>query len=112
MEAAQNLSKNLKALRTLRGYSLARCAMLTGVSKSTLHEIEQGQTPRLDTVEQIARAFGLPVTALLSDTLSSVRPLQSGCAPQGAECGRTWTREDLETLLLLCRKIALLFRPD
>lgn len=86
--------------------------MLTGVSKSTLHEIEQGQTPRLDTVEQIARAFEIPVTALLSDPLSPIRPPLPDCVPQGAEWGHTWTREDLETLLLLCRKIALLFRPD
>ena len=109
MEAAQNLSKNLKALRTLRGYSLARCSMVTGVSKSTLHGIEHGQTPRLDTVEQIARSLGVPVTSLLSDPLSPCRPALSASGPQQPDWGCAWTREDLEALFRLCRQIALLF---
>ena len=58
---------NLKRLRTRRGYSLERLAKLSGVSRAMLSQIELGRSvPTINVVFKVARAFGVPFSALLA----------------------------------------------
>ncbi len=45
--------------------TLEALAKVTGISKTTLNDIENGKTiPRLDTLEQIAKALNMRITDL------------------------------------------------
>lgn len=69
MGAAAQLSINLRRLRAAKGLSINRFAHLIGISRSTLHEIEQGHAPNLETVDCIARHLNLHPAFLISDSL-------------------------------------------
>ncbi|WP_437587167.1 helix-turn-helix domain-containing protein [Sorangium sp. So ce1000] len=59
---------NLRRLRTKRGLSLERLAKASGVSRAMLSQIELGQsTPTINVLWKIARALGVPFSALISD---------------------------------------------
>ena len=59
---------NLRRLRTKRGLSLERLAHASGVSRAMLGQIELGRsTPTINVVWKIARALGLPFSALITD---------------------------------------------
>ncbi|MEI8057021.1 MAG: XRE family transcriptional regulator [Actinomycetes bacterium] len=58
------LATQLRELRTRRGWSLARLADETGMSKGMLSKIENGQTtPSLSTLVRLATALDAPITA-------------------------------------------------
>jgi transcriptional regulator with XRE-family HTH domain len=62
------LGANLRRLRMRRGLSLERLARASGVSRAMLGQIELGQsTPTINIVWKIARALGVPFSALISD---------------------------------------------
>lgn len=69
MESASNLSKNLKAFRSLEDKAQSDFAKEIGISKSTLQQIEQGKSPNLATIYCIAEHLGVPASALISDAL-------------------------------------------
>lgn len=59
---------NLRRLRTTRGLSLERLAQLSGVSRAMLGQIELGQsTPTINVLWKIARALGVPFSALITE---------------------------------------------
>jgi transcriptional regulator with XRE-family HTH domain len=61
------LGANLRRLRIRRGLSLERLAKASGVSRAMLGQIELGQsTPTINVVWKIARALGVPFSALIS----------------------------------------------
>jgi len=58
---------NLRRIRAERGFSLERLAGLSGVSRAMLGQIELGQsTPTINVLWKVARALGLPFSALIS----------------------------------------------
>lgn len=61
------LGANLRRLRMRRGLSLERLAKASGVSRAMLGQVELGQsTPTINVVWKIARALGVPFSALIS----------------------------------------------
>jgi transcriptional regulator with XRE-family HTH domain len=70
--AAPGVSSNLRRIRTTRGLSLERLAQLSGVSRAMLGQIELGQsTPTINLLWKIARALGVPFSALITDPTAS-----------------------------------------
>lgn len=60
---------NLRRLRARRGLTLDNFAKISGVSRAMLSQIEIGRSvPSINVVFKIARAFGLPFSALLAST--------------------------------------------
>lgn len=58
---------NLKRFRNERGLSLEKLARASGVSRAMLGQIELGQsTPTINVLWKIARALGVPFSALIS----------------------------------------------
>ena len=52
-------------IRIQKGLTLVQLAALTGISKSTLNNIENGKViPRLDQLEKIAKATGTRISDL------------------------------------------------
>lgn len=108
VEAAQILSKNIIAFRTVRSQSQVDFSKEVGIAKSTLQGIEKGHSPNLDTIELIAKGLGVPVTVLLSDSLPSnelaiVAHLIQACAQY-----HRWSREDRQSMLCAACEIARL----
>jgi transcriptional regulator with XRE-family HTH domain len=59
---------NLRRLRTKRGLSLERLSKASGVSRAMLGQVELGKsTPTINVVWKIARALGVPFSALITD---------------------------------------------
>lgn len=56
--------------RTQKGYTLVQLEGITGISKSTLNNIENGKTsPTLSQLESIASAIGVRITDLFDSDL-------------------------------------------
>ncbi|WP_437590493.1 helix-turn-helix domain-containing protein [Sorangium sp. So ce1000] len=67
------VASNLKRFRAERGLSLERLAKASGVSRAMLGQIELGQsTPTINVLWKIARALGVPFSALMSQATSPV----------------------------------------
>ncbi|AUX39208.1 2-hydroxyacid dehydrogenase [Sorangium cellulosum] len=67
------VAMNLKRFRAERGLSLERLAKASGVSRAMLGQIELGQsTPTINVLWKIARALGVPFSALMSQAASPV----------------------------------------
>ncbi|XXY39546.1 XRE family transcriptional regulator [Sorangium sp. So ce260] len=67
------VATNLKRFRAERGLSLERLAKASGVSRAMLGQIELGQsTPTINVLWKIARALGVPFSALMSQASSPV----------------------------------------
>lgn len=63
---------HLKRFRTERGLSLERLSKASGVSRAMLGQIELGQsTPTINVLWKIARALGVPFSALISQQAST-----------------------------------------
>ncbi len=63
---------NLRRLRTKRGLSLERLARASGVSRAMLGQVELGRsTPTINVLWKIARALGLPFSALMTDVVDA-----------------------------------------
>lgn len=57
--------------RTQKGYTLVQLEGITGISKSTLNNIENGKTsPTLSQLESIASALGVQITDLFDSDLN------------------------------------------
>jgi transcriptional regulator with XRE-family HTH domain len=65
-EGARTAGRNVHRLRTSAGLSLAELAATGGISKTTLHGIEQGEgNPTLSTLWALATALGVSLGELL-----------------------------------------------
>jgi transcriptional regulator with XRE-family HTH domain len=63
------VAANLRRLRRRRGLSLDSLAKISGVSRAMLSQIEIGRSvPSINVVFKVARAFGLPFSALLASS--------------------------------------------
>ena len=61
------LAANVRRLREVHGYSLAKLGELSGIAKATLFKVERGRTnPTLDTMVAIAKTFGVPVEDMIA----------------------------------------------
>lgn len=61
------LGRNLRRLRTIRGYSLERFSKLSGVSRGMLGQIETGKSmPTIGVLWKITTALNIPFAQLLS----------------------------------------------
>jgi transcriptional regulator with XRE-family HTH domain len=81
------VAANVRQLRTRRGWSLAEAAAAASIGKSTWAQLETGQAnPSLETMWAIARAFDVPVGALLGEDNRRIRVLRAseGTAIQSA----------------------------
>lgn len=66
-DLAPVVGQNLRRLRTERGLSLEALAKMSSVSRAMLGQIELGHSaPTINVLWKIARALGLPFSALLS----------------------------------------------
>jgi transcriptional regulator with XRE-family HTH domain len=66
-DLAPTVGKNLRELRMQRGLSLERLAKASGVSRAMLGQVELGQSaPTINVLWKIARALGIPFSALIS----------------------------------------------
>ena len=71
-DLAPIVGRNLRRLRTQRGLSLERLAKASGVSRAMLGQIELGQSaPTINVIWKIARALGIPFSALISTMAQS-----------------------------------------
>ncbi|MBL1067182.1 helix-turn-helix domain-containing protein [Streptomyces sp. 7-21] len=74
-QLTQSLARNLKRLRTERGFTLDGLAARAGISRGMIIQIEQARTnPSVGTVVKIGDALGVSVTTLLDyDQTPAVR---------------------------------------
>jgi transcriptional regulator with XRE-family HTH domain len=71
-DLAPTVGKNLKRLRNKRGLSLEKLSKASGVSRAMLGQVELGQSaPTINVLWKIARALGVPFSALLTSTGST-----------------------------------------
>jgi transcriptional regulator with XRE-family HTH domain len=67
-ELSASVGRNLRTLRARSGYSLEQLAQQSGVSRAMLSQIELGRSvPSIKVSFKIARAFGVPFSALLTE---------------------------------------------
>jgi transcriptional regulator with XRE-family HTH domain len=65
-QLTQSLARNLRRLRTERGFTLDALAARAGISRGMLIQIEQARTnPSVGTVVKVADALGVSLTGLL-----------------------------------------------
>jgi len=81
------VSKKLAALRASRSLSLSMLSARTGLSKSTLSEIENGvhANPTKATLNKLADCFGIPVACLIDDRIPVEFLLYMNAPPQYGE---------------------------
>ena len=62
-ECQMSLGNNLKAIRTARGITISQLSSMTGVSRSTITDIEndKGRKPNTVTLEKFAEALNVSV---------------------------------------------------
>ncbi len=83
MTLAQQVGSGLRRERERVGKSLAELAAASGVSKSTLHALEQGEgNPTLSTLWSLATALAVPLGDLLKDRPTAVDVVRAGEGPQ------------------------------
>jgi XRE family transcriptional regulator, regulator of sulfur utilization len=73
-EGAARVGRRVRELRERRGISLSELARRAAVGKATLSGLEAGtRNPTLDTLQAVAAALDLPLTALLSPPPATLR---------------------------------------
>jgi len=68
MSTNQNLAKNVKRLREVKGLSQERLARLADVANNTLIKMETGENknPTLETLKKVAKALEVSVDDLIN----------------------------------------------
>jgi transcriptional regulator with XRE-family HTH domain len=83
MDVADPVGPNLHRLRVAAGLSLAELASAGGISKTTLHGIEQGDgNPTLRTLYALASALGVPLGELLAAPSAQTLVVRAGEGPR------------------------------
>ena len=108
MGSTENLSNNLMAIRRHKGLSQIGFAQQIGISKSTLQALEQGHSPRLDTVEYIAAQLNTTAGALISDALPPGQSSILSALLHHIGHYTLWEPEDQDTLLELSLRLVQL----
>lgn len=76
----QILLSNLNALSEATGYSQTEVARQSGLAQKTVNNLfrslETGTSPKLETIEQLAKAFNITVAELLSPKMIAIEPVQ------------------------------------
>jgi XRE family transcriptional regulator, regulator of sulfur utilization len=73
-EGAAEVGRRVRELRERRGMSLSELARRAAVGKATLSGLEAGtRNPTLDTLQAVATALDLPLTALVSPPPAALR---------------------------------------
>jgi len=64
---SNNISNNLKKIRSKKGYSLEKIARLAGLSLNTIVKVENGvnKNPTIETLTKIAKALEVRVDDLI-----------------------------------------------
>ena len=66
MNLYSEIARRVRVLREARGWSQEQLAAVAGLSEDDVSRLERGGlSPRLDTLEAIAVALGVPLMALL-----------------------------------------------
>ena len=66
MEIRQRLARNLKKLRTAKGWSQEHFAFEAGIHRTYVSDIERGaRNPTVTVVEKLARPLGVTASELL-----------------------------------------------
>jgi transcriptional regulator with XRE-family HTH domain len=96
-ELAGVIGRNLRRIRTRQGFSLERLASASGVSRAMLSQIERGRSvPTIGLLWKVARAVGVPFSALTSDGLTSgTTVLRAGAAKVLASSDGSFTSRAL-----------------
>lgn len=68
------LGKNIAALREARGWTFEQLSEKSGVEVGTINALEKRDSKRSQFAPQLARAFGVPVEALLGDAPPTIDP--------------------------------------
>lgn len=77
--SARAVGRNVHALRTAARLSLADLAAAGGISKTTLHGLEQGDgNPTLSTLWALATALGVPLGELIEAPAAPVAVVRAG----------------------------------
>lgn len=75
-QLSQRLARRLKELRLETGRTLDELARASGVSRSTLSRLENGEvSPTTENLSQLCSAYGLTLTKLLSSVEQNFQPL-------------------------------------
>lgn len=93
-----SLGQNIRTLRKSKGYSILKLKELTGLSKSTISDIENDKSsPSVSTLQKIANALEVTVNELLTTEEKLERTLNViDEVKQLANAALTTTSEDLE----------------
>jgi transcriptional regulator with XRE-family HTH domain len=76
-EGGAEVGSRVRMLREQRGISLSELARRASVGKATLSGLEAGtRNPTLETLQAVAAALDLPLTALLHDRGTAVGPIR------------------------------------
>lgn len=63
-----NVGDSIRKIRIHKGMSIKQLSEITGLTSSHISQVERGlASPSLSALEMISGAFGLPITALLTD---------------------------------------------
>jgi transcriptional regulator with XRE-family HTH domain len=87
-QLSAKIGENLQRIRKNRGLSLDKLAMLTGVSKGMLHQIERGESnPTISVMWKIASGLHVSFTSLIQDEASPVTVVDKAEAIYLTEAG-------------------------
>ncbi len=74
LDVAENLARNLRALRATRGASQAQIARQAGIPRATLAHLESGDAnPTLSVLRAVSLALGVSIEELLAPPRADVR---------------------------------------
>ena len=63
-----DIASRLKKIRTSKGCSVYKLSQISGVSETHIRDLERGdRNPSLDTIDRIAKTFGMSVSELLNE---------------------------------------------
>jgi transcriptional regulator with XRE-family HTH domain len=84
-ELERQVGEQLQAVRRHRGLSLRDLAQVSGLSPTTVHQIETGRTsPGLGTLQSLATALGVPLGALLDGHDGAVSVVHAAAGARAA----------------------------
>lgn len=74
--AVMTLGEKIRLLRAEKKISIRKLSDLTGLSKSTLSDIENNKSkkPTVDTIERVAKALEIPITELFDKENQNTKP--------------------------------------
>lgn len=99
-----DIASRLKKIRTSKGYSVYKLSQISGVSETHIRDLERGdRNPSLDTVDRIAKTFGMSLSALLNENeeISYLKAKEK----ELLECYRMLSDDQGDTLLAFIKTL-------